>query len=105
MRIDKWLWHARLVKTRSLAARLCETGLVELRGSAVARPAQPVKLGDEIGLAHGGWRRRIRVVAYGTRRGPAAEARLLYEEVAAAEPIPRHDPGWEELLDDEIEED
>jgi ribosome-associated heat shock protein Hsp15 len=101
IRIDKFLWHARLVKTRSLAARLCDSGCVELGGSPVTRPAQPVRIGDELVVLHGGRRRRVRVLAFGTRRGPVAEARTLYEDTAAPERIPAGDPGWEPLLPDD----
>ena len=98
MRIDKWLWHTRLVKSRALAARLCEAGMVGCRGADVPRPALIVKPGDEVTLTHAGWRRRLRVLAFGTRRGPAAEARLLYEEIAAPERVTAADPDWENLI-------
>ncbi|HVJ53588.1 MAG TPA: RNA-binding S4 domain-containing protein [Aliidongia sp.] len=99
-RIDKWLWHARLCKTRSLAGRLCSAGAVELADSTVSRPAQPVKPGDIVTVSLGGWRRRIEVLAIGTRRGPAAEARLLYREIEASR-LSGIDPEWESLLGDD----
>lgn len=87
IRIDKWLWHTRLVKTRSLAARLCETGSVEIGTAPATRPAHSVKVGDHVVLRHAGWSRTLEVVALGTRRGPAPEARLLYRECSPPERI------------------
>ena len=101
IRIDKFLWHARLAKTRSLAARLCEAGLVELGSGKVSRPAQAVKIGDILTVSHGGWRRCIEVLGLGVRRGPAAEARLLYRDAADPVRLSTTDPGWVPLLGDE----
>ena len=104
IRIDKWLWHARLAKTRSLAGRLCEAGRVELADAAVERPAQLVRIGDRVTISHGGWCRRVEIVGYGIRRGPAVEAQLLYREIEAVR-LTAADPDWEPLLgiDDEAE--
>jgi ribosome-associated heat shock protein Hsp15 len=99
LRLDKWLWHARLCKTRSLAGRLCAAGAVELAGSAVTRPAQPIRIGDRLTLSYGGWRRQLEVLALGERRGPAIEARLLYRETAEKVRLTAIDPGWVALLD------
>jgi ribosome-associated heat shock protein Hsp15 len=79
LRIDKWLWAARFFKTRSLAARAVEGGRVQVNGERV-KPAKEVKPGDEV-LIHIGeleWVIEVRGVV--TRRGPAEEARTLYEE-------------------------
>jgi ribosome-associated heat shock protein Hsp15 len=80
VRIDKWLWAARLVKTRALATEAIAGGRVHLNGSRV-KPSKDVKPGDriEVTLAQG---RRIEAIVRGTaeRRGPAKEAALLYEE-------------------------
>ena len=103
IRLDKWLWHARFCKTRSLAGRLCAAGAIELAGQTVTRPAQTVKPGDIVTLSHGGWRRRVEVLALGQSRGPAPEARLLYREVEAAR-LSAADPDWEPLLADDDEE-
>ena len=102
IRIDKWLWHARLVKTRSLAARLCETDLVMVRGAPCKKPAQPVHAGDQVQLNHGGWRRTVEIIALGTRRGPASEARELFCEIAA---IPTADPDLTPLFAEGGDED
>lgn len=98
-RLDQWLWFARFVKSRSLAARLCAGGAVSLNGSTVAKPNQAVRVGDVIVLSQGGWRRTVRVAALGVRRGPAAEARRLYEEIAASARLSDAAPDWVPLLD------
>jgi ribosome-associated heat shock protein Hsp15 len=94
-RVDQWLWFARFVKSRSLAARLCAAGEVAVNGVAVAKPNHAVKAGDIVVVQQHGWERTVRVVALGERRGPAAEARGLFEEIAAAR---RALPQWEPLL-------
>ena len=101
LRIDKWLWFARMAKTRSLAARLCEAGLVSVASAPVSKPHHLVHVGDRITVAQGRARRRIVVLALGTRRGPAAEARLLYAEPEPPVPLERIDPAWTPLLDEE----
>lgn len=100
LRLDKWLWHARLCKTRSLAGRLCIAGAVELAGSTVARPAQPVRIGDVLAISHGGWLRRVEVLGLGERRGAASQARLLYRELTAPVRLSGADPDWQRLLGD-----
>jgi ribosome-associated heat shock protein Hsp15 len=99
-RIDKWLWHARLAKTRSLAARLCEEGAVTLGGHRAAKPHQPVHVGDIVTVPRGRFLLTLRVLAFGQRRGPASEARLLYEEAQPPEPLEVPEL-WEPLLADE----
>jgi ribosome-associated heat shock protein Hsp15 len=103
LRIDKFLWHTRLVKSRSLAARLCTDGYVELDGAPVTRASQPIRIGSIIGLSHGGWRRVIEVREFGTRRGPAAEAQLLYREISDPVRLTAADPDWGRLIEDEAE--
>jgi ribosome-associated heat shock protein Hsp15 len=86
-RLDRWLWITRLVKSRSLAARLITAGAVALNGRSVKKPAHPIRIGDEIALKDGPYRRSLRVLGLGVRRGPAAEARALYEEAAEPRPL------------------
>jgi ribosome-associated heat shock protein Hsp15 len=83
MRVDRWLWTARLVKTRALAAEAVKGGRVHVNGRAV-KPSREVGLGDRLAVTLG--QSRIEVVVRGTteRRGPASEAALLYEETAAS---------------------
>jgi len=98
-RLDKWLWFARFARTRSLAAKLCESGLVTLGGAAVGKPNRSVRAGDVLAIPQGRVVRTVRVTALGERRGPPAEARTLYEELA--EPRPREpgpDEDWTPLL-------
>ena len=78
-RIDKWLWAARFYKMRSLAARAVEGGKVKLNGERV-KPGRELKPGDELEVRSGALQWRVEVRALALRRGPAAEAALLYTE-------------------------
>jgi len=98
-RLDQWLWFARLTKSRSLAARLCAAGAVALNGSMVTKPNQTVRVGDFIVVPQGSLRRTVQVLALGNRRGPASEARMLYQETAAAQ-LCDVAPDWVPLLDE-----
>ena len=82
LRLDKWLWHARFFKTRTLAARQISDGRVRLNGTRIQKPAQTVSPGDVLTFAQADEVRVIRVQALGTRRGPAPEAQELYEDIA-----------------------
>ncbi len=79
-RLDKWLWFARFVKTRTLAQTLCAGGHVKVNGTTARRGHQKVKIGDTIEMVLGPVRRTVTVVAFGERRGPAPEAQALYDE-------------------------
>jgi len=98
-RLDQWLWFARLAKSRSLAARLCAAGAISLNGTTVAKPNQTVRIGDFVVVPQGGVQRTVRVLALGVRRGPASEARALYQETASAR-LRDMDPIWVPLLDE-----
>jgi ribosome-associated heat shock protein Hsp15 len=91
IRVDKWLWAARVFKTRSLAADACDGGKVDVNDQAV-KPAKALRPGDliRVTLPHGR-RRVLRVSALDDRRGPPALARTLYEDLTPPEP-PR--PRW-----------
>lgn len=82
-RIDVWLWRARFAKTRSLAAALVAQGAVRLTHNGVQtrldKPSRSVHPGDDLVFAQGGRVIAVRVVQMGARRGPAQEARTLYE--------------------------
>jgi len=96
LRLDKWLWYARFCRSRMLAARLCASGRVRLRGAPIVKAHQTVRPGDVLTLARGPYIRVVRVRALGQRRRPAAEARLLYEDLVARPAVPagvRRDPG------------
>jgi ribosome-associated heat shock protein Hsp15 len=92
-RVDKWLWFARFFKTRSLAARLVETGGVRLNRVPLEKPSQLVKAGDVLTFPQGRAIRVIQVIAIGERRGPPAEARTLYEDLEPAPPRPDGPPA------------
>jgi ribosome-associated heat shock protein Hsp15 len=81
MRIDKWLWTARLFKTRGLAAEAVKGGRVHVNGLA-AKPSREVAPGDELKIAIGPVRRTVIVRGAAERRVSAAEAPKLYEETA-----------------------
>jgi len=92
-RIDKWLVYARVVKSRSLAAALVGAGHVRVNRDKIADPARTVKPGDVLTIALD---RRVlvwRVLALAERRGPAGEARMLYEDIGASGDAPDGDPG------------
>ena len=82
-RIDKWLWFTRVVKSRSLAARLVEDGFVRVNSARVDSPSKSVKPGDVVTVALERDVRVLRVVLLGERRGPYAEARLLYDDLSS----------------------
>lgn len=97
-RLDQWLWFARFVKSRSLAARLCAAGAVTVNGSPVKKANHAIRRGDIVVLPQGSWQKSVRVMALGVRRGPAPEARLLYEEAAASVPLSELASPWMPLL-------
>ena len=100
-RLDQWLWFARLVKSRSLAARLCAGRAVMVNQAAVSKANHLVRMGDIIAAPQGAFRHTVRVLGLGTRRGPPAEARLLYEEVAAPVHRSKLAPSWTPLLSED----
>jgi ribosome-associated heat shock protein Hsp15 len=79
VRIDKWLWAARLLKTRALAAEAVKGGRVHVNGHAV-KPSRDVRVGDRIEVTVGTLRRVVDVRATAERRGPASAAALLFDE-------------------------
>ncbi|MCA0318037.1 MAG: RNA-binding S4 domain-containing protein [Proteobacteria bacterium] len=100
LRIDKWLWFARVVKTRSAAAKLCEDGSVRLNGAKVEQAHKPVRPGDVLTVALAGRVKVLKVVALAERRGPYSEAQHIYEDLSPEplrfdppSPIVERDPG------------
>jgi ribosome-associated heat shock protein Hsp15 len=81
IRIDKWLWHARFCKTRAIAQAKAAQGRIRLNGNRVEKPSASVKAGDVLTMPAGGKVLSLRVLGLGMRRGPAAEARSLYEVI------------------------
>jgi ribosome-associated heat shock protein Hsp15 len=82
LRLDKFLWFARIVKTRSLAQQLAEGGRLRIGGRVVTQAHAAVRIGDVLSFALHGKVRVLRVEQLPQRRVPAAEARLLYSDVA-----------------------
>ncbi|REF72725.1 MULTISPECIES: RNA-binding S4 domain-containing protein [Paracoccus] len=81
IRLDRWLHHARLFKTRTLAADAIGAGGIRLNGQPCSKPAQVVRGGDTVTVSAHGRVRVLRIVLLGERRGPATEAATLYEEL------------------------
>lgn len=81
LRVDKWLWHARFFKSRTLASRLCESGRLRVNGAVVRKSHQVLRPGDVLTFPKDADIRVVRVVALGSRRGPAMEARGLYDDL------------------------
>lgn len=81
MRIDRYLHCIRLAKSRTLAQAIIDEGTTRIDGKRVAKPSEPVCVGSVIALPLHGQVRIIRVLALPARRGPAAEARVAYEDI------------------------
>lgn len=86
LRLDKWLWHARIFRSRSLASKFCLEGRIRIGGRVVEKAHQMVKPGDVLTFAHGREVKVLKIVALGKRRGPAPEARTLYEDLSTPPP-------------------
>jgi ribosome-associated heat shock protein Hsp15 len=80
-RIDRWLWHARLVRTRSAAAALAAAGHVRVNGARIDAPGRMVRAGDVVTVALDRAVRVLRVTGFSERRGPATARQDLYEEL------------------------
>ena len=83
LRLDKFLWFARIVKTRSAAQTLAEQGRLRINGRVIDRSHAPVGIGDVLSFAVHGKVRVLKIEALPARRGPPADARLLYNEIDA----------------------
>lgn len=86
LRLDKWLWFARFLKSRSSAAELCGSGKLRCSGVVVTKPGHTARVGDVLTFPLGRHIRVIKILDLGTRRGPAPEARALYEDLSPPEP-------------------
>ncbi|MDE4176473.1 RNA-binding S4 domain-containing protein [Phaeobacter sp. PT47_59] len=95
IRIDKWLWHARFFKTRSLAAKQVSAGHVRLNSGKISKPAQNVTPGDVLTFPQGRQIRVVRVEAIGERRGPAPEAQALYHDMSEKQDSVPANPRFE----------
>ena len=97
-RIDKWLWFARVTKTRTLAQKLALSGRVRVNREKCDSASQAVKVDDVLTIALDSGVRVLKVVHPGVRRGPPADARLLYEDLSppsqpSGEAVLARDPG------------
>jgi ribosome-associated heat shock protein Hsp15 len=97
VRVDKWLWAARLFRSRTLAAAACAGGKVDVNDQGV-KPSKVVRPGDRLEITLSRRKRIVRVAALADRRGPAAEAACLYEDLTPppppkeARPLPVYRP-------------
>jgi ribosome-associated heat shock protein Hsp15 len=82
-RIDRWLWHARLVRTRGAAAELAGSGYVRVNGRRIDAPGRMVRTGDVVTVALERNVRVVKVRGFRERRGPAGSGETLYEELTA----------------------
>jgi len=82
LRLDKWLWQARFFKTRTLAADVASQRKIRINRMVVTKPHYKVRPGDVLTFSQGHEIRVVRILALGSRRGPATEARTLYEDIA-----------------------
>ena len=90
LRLDKWLWAARFFKSRTLATAACDGGKVDVNEQA-AKPSRAVRPGDLLHITLSRAKKIVRIVALSDRRGPGAEAKLLYEDLTPPPP-PRARP-------------
>jgi len=93
-RIDKWLWSARFFKSRALAAKACHDGRIRVSGQTLTKAHYAIRIGDVLTFPLGPNIRVVRVAAFAARRGPASEARSLYEDLAPPDrALPAADAG------------
>jgi ribosome-associated heat shock protein Hsp15 len=85
MRLDRFLWWARLAKTREAAQAMAEAGTLRLDGRRIERAHAPVRVGSVLAFSWHGGVRVLRVETLPARRGPAAEARTLYTELTQSD--------------------
>ena len=96
LRADKWLFQARFFKSRALAAKLCDGGGLRISGSKVDKAHAKVRPGDVLTFPQGPHIRVVKILALGSRRGPASEAETLYEDLSPPEtqkPLPKSARG------------
>ncbi len=87
LRLDKWFWYARFIKSRSLATKLCNSGKVRVNGNLIKKAHQSVTPGDVLTFSVGSNIRVIKIIKLGNRRGPAKEAQALFEDLQPIDQI------------------
>ena len=92
-RIDKWLWHARVVRTRTSASALANEGHVRLNGERVTAASRLVKAGDVVTVALDRTIRILKVTGFAERRGDAGAARVLFEDLTPRSVRPAAEPA------------
>ena len=93
LRLDKWLWYARFFKSRSLATQVSAKGRIRINGKVIRKAHQGLHIGDVLTFSKGHDIRVVRVVNLGSRRGPAAEAQALYDDLDPPMPRKKSDAG------------
>ncbi len=93
LRLDKWLWFARLASSRSDAQALCESRRLRIDGRVIDRSCALVRPGNVIAFPRGDRVIAVRVEALADRRGPFEEARLLYTALVTAQPARQLEPA------------
>lgn len=98
IRVDKWLWHARFFKSRSLAAGVVSAGKVRVNGTPVSKPSRSVTAGDVLTFPKERDVKVVKILGCGVRRGPAVEAQALYDDMSPepavkSAPAPGYDAG------------
>jgi len=89
LRVDKWLWQARFFKSRTLAGKFVDSGALRVNGNRVSKAHHIVRAEDVLTFPLGDNVRIIKVLLLGTRRGPATEARTLYDDLDPPQPRKR----------------
>ena len=89
IRLDKWLWQARFFRSRALASRVCHSGKIRIDGVPVKKAHFNLRIGSVLTFPQARQIRVVRILALGTRRGPAQEAQSLYEDRSDGVPIPK----------------
>ena len=87
LRLDKWLWQARFFRSRPEAMAEIHDGRVRINGQMTRKPGHVLRAGDVLTFAHGDQIRLIRVLTLGHRRGPVAEAQMMYLDLDAAKKV------------------
>ena len=95
IRLDKWLWQARFFKSRSIAAGVVTAGKVRVDGTPVSKPSRSVGPGDVLTFSQQQDVRVVRIIACGTRRGPAPEAQALYDDMSPEKVHRPRNPGFD----------
>ncbi len=95
IRVDKWLWHARFFKTRTLAASIVSSGKVRVDSVPISKPSRTVGPGNVLTFSQAGDIRVVRILACGDRRGPAPEAQALYEDLSPPPERNPENPGFD----------